>query len=847
MRRTRSKKAPKETSATAPAPPAARPRWPAGLRWLGVGLAASLLLAGGLAANWWLVIPDHVRPHYVGRNSCLQCHADQGKLWHGSHHDLAMQVAEPGSVLGNFENAELTHHGVTSTMFRRDGKYMIHTEGPDGKLADFEIKYCFGVDPLQQYLVEFDPPPSAGPNEVGRLQVLRVSWDTHKQQWFHLSPPDVDEKLDPQDDLHWTGIAQRWNNMCAECHSTNLQKNFDAKSATYRTTFSEIDVSCEACHGPGSLHVQMARSFSPFWDRKRGYGLAKLKGDDAQPQIETCGQCHSRRRVLETHYAGGLGYFDHFGTELPNPMTYFADGQILDEVYVMGSFLQSKMYHKNIRCTDCHDPHSVKLKYEGNQLCTSCHQHPAAKYDVPSHHRHRPDSKGAACVECHMPETTYMDVDPRRDHSLRIPRPDLSVAHGLPNACTRCHLERSQLPETKRAGLKQYRDWVVAAQADSEIREDLKRIDEWCLEAVRAWYPAKTGELKHFGELLAPAWREQPDAVQSVLQACQQANYPAIIRATGWHWLRQAATPEVLAAAERALQDPHPLVRAAAAQVFESVIPNRDDLAEVPPEQRAAIANGLAGRIAPILPLLEDPVRLVRIDAASVLGQIPHDLLPAVTSGPQRAALASAKQELTTSLLANNDRAGAHVALGVLLENEDQYERALEAYRTAIRVEPLAAGPRSNLASAVERRVRTLRNQIQQAVAMGDRQHAEKLVEDIVPLELEIAQYRREELDLLRRDARLVPGNADVQYRLGLALYLNGLHAEAADSLKNALRLEPQSPRCLLMLALLYQKMEQYDVAIGYAQQLLAIVPDDRSYQLMLEQLREQSRNAPQR
>ena len=382
-----------------------------------------LLIAGGwILADWWICLPDSVQAAYVGRASCVECHAAEVQQWIGSDHDRAMDAATDATVLGDFHDVQFTHHGITSRMYRDGARFMIHTEGPDGKMGDFQVKYVLGVRPLQNYMVEFDRPADEGADEIARLQVLRISWDTNKKRWFYLPPPDVSDKLDPHDPLHWTGIGQCWNNMCAYCHSTNLQKNFDVQTLTYHTTFSEIDVSCEACHGPASVHVELARSKSLFWDRKRGYGLARLKTADTRPQIETCAPCHSRRSVQAPHFQAGDYYYDYFNNELLAEHTYYADGQILDEDYVYGSFLQSKMYHKGIRCTDCHNPHTARLKQDGNKVCTSCHQHPAAKYDTPAHHFHKSDSTGASCAECHMPETTYMEIDPRRDHSIRIPR-----------------------------------------------------------------------------------------------------------------------------------------------------------------------------------------------------------------------------------------------------------------------------------------------------------------------------------------------------------------------------------------------------------------------------------------
>jgi hypothetical protein len=388
---------------------------------------AGVLMVAGMAyaaADWWIGVPADVQASYAGRQSCVQCHQPEAERYTGSYHDKAMDLATDETVLGDFDDATLEHHGVTSRMFRRDGKFWINTEGPDGENADFEIKYVFGVAPLQQYMVEFERPKNAAPHEIGRVQVLRVSWDTEKKRWFHLDPPDVKERLAPQDDLHWTGISQRWNTMCADCHSTNLKRNFEPESNHYRTTFSEIDVSCEACHGPGSVHISLAETWSPFWDRQRGYGLGKLKGESNVAEVESCAQCHSRRRIIHADYRPGEPFDDCFAVEPLQRLAYFADGSNRDEVYEYGSFTQSKMFHKNIRCSDCHDPHSTQLRFSGNKVCTSCHQHPASKYDTPQHHHHKDGSTGASCVECHMPATTYMNVDPRRDHGFRVPRPD---------------------------------------------------------------------------------------------------------------------------------------------------------------------------------------------------------------------------------------------------------------------------------------------------------------------------------------------------------------------------------------------------------------------------------------
>lgn len=776
-------------------------------------------LCGSLVfADWWTVLSeDEAQSTYVGRQTCLECHQGQHRQWTGSHHDLAMDRATPETVLGDFNDVEFTHHGVASRLYRDGQRYMIRTEGPTGELEDFEVKYVFGVTPLQQYMVEFDRPADMPDNEIARLQVLRISWDTERKEWFYQPPPDVAEKLEPGDDLHWTGVAQRWNTMCADCHSTNLQKNFNAETGTYHTTFSEIDVSCEACHGPGGTHVKLAQSASLFWDRKLGYGLPQLKSQDSQVEIETCAKCHSRRRVVHPNFQPGDRYHDYYVHELLQPLTYHCDGQIRDEVFDYGSFIQSKMYHKGIRCTDCHDPHTARLKHEGNRLCTSCHQHPAGKYDTPAHHNHRVGSTGAQCVECHMPATTYMVVDPRRDHSLRTPRPDLSVELGTPNACTGCHLEPERVPVEKRDSLKQYADWIVAAEAgDAEIAKELKRLDQWAAETVEKWYGPQKRELPDFAATLKAAWDGDAAAQAPLISLALNRRLSSMVRASCAAQLAQFPTPESLAAAARLLEDPDPQVRAVAI----------GNLQGAPPETLIKL----------LPPLLTDPVRLVRTEAARVLAATPLSAL----DGVQRQAFRAAAEEFKTGVLVNNDRAGAWMVLGIFDENLGEEEQAAEKYRTGIRVEPSATGLRSNLAALYERWAERDERLAQQQIYQRNRDEAVKTLERAAEHRAKIDQLRQEELQLMARDARLAPDNGPVQYRYGLSLYLQGQVQEAEAALRRAVELAPNTPEFLLGLTLLYQKLEKWPEATTHAHRLVDLRPDDPTYRQLADEIRRQ-------
>ncbi len=574
-------------------------------------------------------------PTYVGVASCRECHAAEYERWRGSHHDLAMQPAKASTVLGDFGNATANEGKVTTTFLRRGDKHIVQTDGPDGVLADFEVAYTFGVHPLQQYLVAF---------EGGRLQPLPWCWDARPkaeggQRWYHLYPGQRVTHTDP---LHWTGRVQNWNHTCAECHSTQLQKRYDAKADRYDTKWEELNVACEACHGPGSRHVAWARqdparqgpddglvlhlktSEAEAWFFATGEQTAQRRMPlQSNAQVETCARCHSRRTALIEDYRHGQPLADSHELALLDEGLYRADGQIQDEVYVYGSFVQSRMYHKGVACADCHEPHGLALRAEGNALCVRCHD--ANRYDTGQHHFHAPATPGAQCVDCHMPERVYMGVDRRRDHALQVPRPDLSVKLGTPNACTGCHADKD------------------AAWAAGEVRT---RFGAERLRGPEFAHALNAG--RSFG-------KGAPDMLRALVQ---NADRPAIARATALRLLASWADAKTERVARRAVEDADPLVRAAAVGL---VVPD------------AAV------------PLLSDPIRSVRIAAVRALAG--------------RAALpAKALEEYLDAQKIAADQAQAHVNLGVFFAQQGDVARAQDAYEEALRLQPDFVVARANLA-----------------------------------------------------------------------------------------------------------------------------------------------------
>ncbi len=758
---------------------------------------------------------DLTQATYVGQQNCVSCHTEQAASLIGSHHDQAMQPANEKTVLADFNNATLVHHDVISRMFRQGSKFIVNTEGPDGKLTDFEVKYVFGVTPLQQYMVEF--PSSVAKlteGEIPRVQVLRLCWDTEKKEWFYLAPPDVPEKIAPSDDLHWTGVAQRWNNMCADCHSTNFEKRFEPPPpnsdpqpvpasdipGAYHSTFVEINVTCEACHGPGSVHLELAKKWFPGWNRQKGYGLANLKAS-AENQIQACAPCHSRRAIVQGGFRAGDNFYDFYTNQLLTQNIYYPDGQVLDEDYVHGSFIQSKMYHKGIRCTDCHDPHTARLKHSGNEVCTSCHQHPVAKYDTVAHHRHKPDGVGAQCVNCHMPTTTYMAVDARRDHSLRIPRPDLSSKLGTPNACTGCHLKLENVAADKRDRLKLYQDWMLAArEGDTEIQAELDRVNAWCDAACDQWYGETRRRDEHFGLAIAAAQNREPTAKEQLLRVLSRrgAEAPYIARATALHVLMDVDRSVAAAEAVKAIADEHPLVRSTAAEAL---------LGSDSPTQSISLLEKA----------LTDPIRSVRTEAARNLLQYPQNMW----SGPANSAFRSALTELMQGLEVNNDRAGAHMAMGILASLEGRRQQAIAHYETAIAVEPQATGARSNLVALLEENL--------------DSQ--DRNTENPSALQREINRLRDAELPLIARDAALLPEAAPLQFRYGSALYLAGKKEQALEHLVRAAELDTVEPHYAEMVAMLCEALKRWPEAVKWAEEAVRRSADSPQSQLLLERI----------
>ena len=536
--------------------------------------------------------------HFVGSQACAGCHPAEQAAWSSSHHRHAMERADAKSVLGDFRDVSFHYFGRETRFSRRGPTFVVTTENQQGKAETFEVAYTLGFAPLQQYLVRL---------EDGRIQALPFAWDARPrerggQRWFHLYPtPNVT----PADPLFWMRPRQNWNHQCGDCHTTSFSKRFSDTTGRFDSQWSELGDGCESCHGAGSAHVEAAQHGANTASTR-----ALVTGMHTQAeQLDRCGVCHARRIRLHED-ASNERMHDTWRPELLQDGLYFVDGQIKDEVFEIGSFLQSKMAARGITCSHCHEPHTAQLRAEGNELCTRCHDQRA--FDGPQHHFHAEGSEGARCVSCHMPTRTYMVVHERRDHRIAVPRPDLSDALGTPNACGACHADRGNA-------------WAAAAIARHR--------------SGRRQGPSGA-------ELLGPAlWsarHEQHDATASVRALLSDPKVAGLSKTTALSALGASAPSEAAALAEPLLHAADPWLRLGAVEALRAA----------PATERARLLSSGA----------TDPSRAVRWAVAPLLGSAGGEAPPAGARADVAALLADYEAWLTASA----DRAEALVELASL-------------------------------------------------------------------------------------------------------------------------------------------------------------------------------------
>jgi tetratricopeptide (TPR) repeat protein len=734
--------------------------------WKLTGIIATIAII--LSAPLYLAMKPMRKPHvsqptaplFVGSGACRQCHVKEYESWKGSNHALAMLAPGPNSVRGDFNDAVFQDGNRTWRFFRKADKYFVRTDDTAGnKTAEFEIAYTFGWYPLQQYLVPF-----AG----GRLQSLTVAWDVREKRWFTLYP---DKQILSNDWLHWTRPAMTWNTMCSQCHSTGVQKRYDPEKDTFQTTWAEISVGCEACHGPGSKHVEWAQK--PAMGRPQLANAALTVKTSSMPQrdvINLCAPCHIRRSELKDMGNPASELLDSHLPTLLTPGVFYADGQILEEDYEVHSFMQSKMYEKGVKCNDCHDVHSAKRHAEANSLCLKCHR--ADTYDTPLHHFHKKNvdgrpSPGASCVECHMPGRNYMVIHFRRDHSMRIPRPDLTQSIGTPNSCSHssCH-------------------------GDKPLN--------WVIENYNRWYG--TTRKPHYGTVLTAAREGKPEARGELQALATDAMRPAIARATAIDLLWQYPGEDTTKVLEQGLSDSDALIRRTAIEQFP-----RTDTARL---------------VKAVFPFLNDANLGVRIEAASALAGLP----PGALSEAQTKALEPVLKEYLATLSFSEDmpsgrynRANYEMNRGNFAEAEKQFRKALEMddqfYMAAVNLSLMLnrQGRNEEAAALLEKSLRS-------------NPHSASIAFNLGLLLAEVGKNKQAE-DMLRKAWQEDPRMAAAAYNLAVLVGARDPR-EAAELCAKAAELRPDAPKYAYSLAYYQLQQKQDKAAIVTLENLVKLHPD---------------------
>lgn len=703
-------------------------------------------------------IPDE---NFLGDDNCKKCHEDQYKEWKGSHHDKSMQPVNRNTILATFKGEKITSQGVTSRFFTKDTKFFVNTEGPDGNYHDYQIIYTFGITPLQQYIVKF-------PN--GRYQCLRTAWDTEKNKWFDLYP---DFKVVHSEWLHWSRGGLNWNTMCSDCHSTNVRKNYDQETNGYDTKFALINVSCEACHGPGKLHVADVNLLGQ--DYKASGEMQMTSQTKSKQLVDQCARCHMRREQISELFNFEGTMLDHYFPQLITAGIYHPDGQILDEDYVYGSFVQSKMYHNDVTCTDCHNSHSLELKFQGNTLCAQCHI--PENYDTPKHHFHARGTEGSQCINCHMPGKFYMGNDFRRDHSFRIPRPDLSLKHDTPNACITCHKDKS---------------------------------NEWAWETFKKQYGVP--DYQHFSELLAPGLTGEPNGKESLLTLIKDTTQPEIARASAIRGLDNYMNADDIAKLLVFLNDISPIVRATTIDVLGEI--------------------GNTDYMNYLIPLLKDNKRAVRTKAFYAISRLNEIQIPS----DYQEVYKKVKAEFNTSLEATSDFAGGRIKKADYYLRQGDIVQGIKNYEKALELDDLNNIARTNLANLyynngeLNKAETTFRTIIEQEPEYGPTYYS---------LGLLLAEVKRinEAIEQFEKAIIYMPQNVRVYYNLSLLYDKENKIEKAKETILKGLQIAPENEDLLYTAAYLYSKNGEIQSARNYALKLTTMFPNNPQYISLLQQL----------
>ncbi len=720
---------------------------------------------------------------FVGSENCQSCHATQHDQWLHSHHSKAIEPVNDSTMLGNFNDVKFLYNKIESRFYKKENNFYVQTDGPDGNLTEFKIKYTFGVYPLQQYLVEFPG---------GRMQALPFAWDSRAkdvggQRWYHMYPQ---ERIDFRDQLHWTKAYQNWNMMCAECHSTALRKNWNPETNSYATTYKELSVGCESCHGPASNHMIWTAEKNTEYKKNNLKGFSFTLVNDwasawkfdtdstpiahrVTPQSNkavenVCAACHARSSQLSDGWnnSPGVDFLEHHRPTMVTEPLFWPTGEQRDEVYVWNSFQASKMYNNGVTCMDCHNAHTGKLLAMDNALCLRCHN--ASVFDTPKHSFHPKESEGGKCVNCHMSSSTYMEVDDRRDHSFQIPRPDVSEATGSPNACMSCHTNKSNV---------------------------------WAQSAMDKWYGKKWRDRPTWALDFHEAFSGNPMATPALMKLATTYTLPDMVRASSLSLINRSVRPEVIDIAQVLMHDSSALVRSEAIKLLETL--NEND------------------RWRLVSPLLNDPVKMVRIEAANTLADVPQNIM-----GNTIQRFNKAVSEYEQSLLLNSDFPANASQLGILYVRLRKVDEAKHWLSFSIKLDSQFEAGYLNLADLY-------RQLNDDAAARETLYRGLNILPNGANLHYSLCLTNvrlgniEEALKNIRKAMQLDPANNQFAYVYAIALHDKVNPQQGIDALKKIVEKQPNDADLLRTMIGWQLEMRNYEQAKKYIRKYAVLYPKD--------------------
>ncbi len=703
--------------------------------------------------------------------TCKSCHEEAYANWEHSHHALAERKTDPILDRAAFDPPYRISHGSQKSAARLvDGKFELVTQGPGGTNQPFAVTRVIGVDPLRQYLIPFGD---------GRLQASELCFDPNHPGWFDVYG---EEDRRPGEWGHWTGRGMNWNNMCGTCHNTRFRKNYVEPSDTYDTKMAEMGVGCEACHGPMADH----NAWQAQHPNKTGDPtVRKIKREE---MFSACAQCHSRRAELTGNYHPPENFFDHHHLTIPDETDlFYPDGQIRDEDYEVTAFLGSKMHAAGVRCVDCHEPHSMKVRVPGNNMCYVCHVGPVItatnglntmpqgpRIDPETHSHHKIGERGDLCTDCHMPQTVYMQRHARHDHGFTIPDPRLTKELGIPNACNRCHTDKSA---------------------------------DWSVDYIKQWYGPRTNDAVLLrARAIAKARAGDRTATEPLLKMVHNETN-AFWRAVAANLLKHAsAEPNVTAALLSCLSETNSLVRAMAVRGLEPLVRSGN------PSVQAALQARL-----------NDPVRSVRVEAAWAL----HHTLDTNSM---------AGSDLLTYLRHNLDQPAGALQMGVFLMDRGDLAAALEYFRRAVKWDPYSAPLFHALAVALSADGKSAEavDALETACRLAPRE-----AEYQFKLGLALNEVNRlnDAGAALKKATELDPQYSRAWYNLGLAYSAQGKTEQAIEALLRAESLDVNTAEIPYARATILARMGRNDDARRAAQRALELNANFQAARQLLENL----------